>query len=321
MRITLKALAVCVVTMAVITGGAVAAATITGKNVKNNSLSGADIKNIRGGDIANGSITNSDIKRGTIRLDKLSSGTQALIRKAGTPGANGAPGAPGSNAAGVVGENWSIIERNQIGSSVADLRTGPYVPGATAGTISAPPFGKGSLGMQVAAGEKAVFGNEIDFQGKNVADLTKVGFRVFQTGESKSLDPGNLPNITFEIDPRVTGTTDNYSSMNFVPAALSAGSENKWSGFIDGAAASGGWWLTGSEGTTTGCTAAATCSLTALKAALVANHAAGAAATIKTAGVNKGTDANRFEGAVDGLQINNQLFDFESYGVVTTTVP
>ena len=166
MRTTLRALAVCVVTMAVITGGAVAAATITGKNVKNNSLSGADIKNIRGGDIANGSITNSDIKRGTIRLDKLSSGTQALIRKAGTPGANGAPGAPGSNAAGVVGENWGIIARNQIGSPAGLPPNGPIVTRLGSAVRQGQPEHLG-LSRRV---EKAAFGNEVDFEGKTLTD-------------------------------------------------------------------------------------------------------------------------------------------------------
>lgn len=47
-------------------------------------------------DIANGAIRNVDIARGTISLNRLTTGTQALIRKAGTPGPAGPQGATGA---------------------------------------------------------------------------------------------------------------------------------------------------------------------------------------------------------------------------------
>lgn len=315
MRITLKALAVCVVTMAVITGGAVAAATITGKNVKNNSLSGADIKNIRGGDIANGSITNSDIKRGTIRLDKLSSGTQALIRKAGTPGANGAPGAPGSNAAGVVGENWSIIARNQIGSPAVFLANGPIVPG------SAPAYGKGSLSISVndVAGkvEKAAFGNTVDFAGKTLSSITETGFRVFTTDENSDMGgdnatPANLPNIAFEVDPTGSAATaPNYSTLVWSPGPIADADEGKWTGYID-AKSNGTWYYTGAAGAAPGgCDSTTPCTFANAKAKF-------ANATLLTAAISKGRD-NAWVGSVDGFRVNGDLYDFESYGVVKRT--
>ena len=51
--------------------------------------------------------------------------------------------------------------------------------------------------------EKAAFGNEVDFFGDEVSGLTRAGFRVFQTGENADISPGNMPNITLEIDPNV----------------------------------------------------------------------------------------------------------------------
>src|SRR3954464_3672670 len=46
-------------------------------------------------------------------------------------------------------EDWGVINRNTIGSPVADLRDGPFVTRLN-GTVSAPPFGKGSLELAVA---------------------------------------------------------------------------------------------------------------------------------------------------------------------------
>lgn len=73
----------------VISAGATAASRVwvTGANVKNNSLTGADIKN--------NSLTGADVKNDSLTLNKLSKGTQALIRRAGKTGAPGVPGPAG----------------------------------------------------------------------------------------------------------------------------------------------------------------------------------------------------------------------------------
>src|SRR5207249_3502632 len=62
------------------------------------------------------------------------------------------------------------------------------------------------------------FGNEVDFRGHPVSGLTQVGFRVFQTGENAAINPRNMPNITFEINPHVVGA-GSYTSMVWVPDA------------------------------------------------------------------------------------------------------
>ena len=70
--------------------------------------------------------------------------------------------------------------------------------------------------------------------------------------------------------------------------------------------------LTGAEGAATGCTDALVCDFAAVKAALAADGAP--APTILSIAVGKGRD-NRWVGAVDGLRLNNTIYDFEKRGV------
>ena len=141
MHSKITAVFVCTAVTVVCGGGyAVADTVITGKKVKN------------------GSLTNADVKKGTIKLDRLSKGTQALVKKAGKNGANGlngANGAPGANgqngssgtngaSAGSIGANWTTIFRNTIGSPTASLIPGPDAP-----------FGNGFLSLAVADGTDA----------------------------------------------------------------------------------------------------------------------------------------------------------------------
>jgi hypothetical protein len=162
--------------------------------------------------------------------------------------------------------------------------------------------------------EKAAFGNEVDFFGDPVTGLQEVGFRVFTTGENCGNSggvcsrPGNLPNITFEIDPDVDsgGNPVNYTSLVFLPDGIPFADVNKWSGYID-ATATGQWFMTGTAGTVTGCGQSSTCEFDEAMDAL-------AGATIYTAQVAKGRD-HAWVGAVDGLRINDTVYDFEPSGV------
>jgi hypothetical protein len=95
----------------------------------------------------------------------------------------------------------------------------------------------------------------------------------------------------------------------FNPGANSA--NNQWSPYIDATTdAAGDWVLTGSAGNDTGCKLATPCDFDDLQTALPDS------ATILTAQVQKGRDFE-WQGAVDGLRINNEVFDFELFGVVT----
>jgi hypothetical protein len=205
-------------------------------------------------------------------------------------------------------EHWGVITRNTIGSPVADLRTGPYGSFGVTGPAASPPYGKGSLGIEVnnptGFVEKVDFGNEVDFFGDPVLALTEVGFHVFQTGENVTAGgPRNMPNIRFEIDPNTPTDANDYSTMVWVPDAAPV--VNRWSSFID-ATSTGEWYFTG--GDVPPCTQATPCTFAAAKAALAASGPPDP--IIYTAAVGKGRD-DRWVGAVDGFRINRKTYDFE----------
>ena len=160
-----------------------------------------------GGAYAATQINGNQIQDGTISSKKLTLPTQGILNHS-------------------VGAHWGVIDRNTIGSAVADLRAGPYGSFAFTGRSAQPPSGVGSLGIQVSdnatsgspAAEKVAFGNEVDFLGNPVSGLSDVGFRVFQTSENAAINPRNMPNITLEINPRVVGA-GSYTSMVWVPNA------------------------------------------------------------------------------------------------------
>lgn len=329
---TLKTVAACAVTaVAVGATGASAASLITGAQVKNNSLTGLDIKNVRSGDIKDRSIRLRDLSPEVIKaIQGAGANTGASV---GTPGANGAAGAPGaagnngsSGANGTAGANgadgvngtngangtnatissgnWGVIARNTIGSPDIFMRSGP-------GTA---PRGTGSLGFSVSAGpplEKAAFGNEQDFAGNAVADLSAVGFSVYTTGENAALGNPNMPSIAFEVDPNLTATPSNFSTLVFAPNNTTP---NQWTAIDATDPAAGFWFLTGAAGTATNCNQTTTCTFAEVKTAL----AQGTGATILTAGVTKGRDL-AWQGAIDALRVNNQVFDFEETGVTAGT--
>ncbi|MDX2847157.1 hypothetical protein [Actinacidiphila glaucinigra] len=221
--------------------------------------------------------------------------------------------ADGHSGDGIGADHWGVITRNTIGSPVAALRDGPFGSFGVTGSASRPPYGNGSLGIEVAddstsltpPSEKVDFGNEVDFYGSRVRDLTKLGFHVFQTGENVGYGGiRNLPNIRFEINPRLPSLPgDTYSTMVWSPPAVAQA--NQWSGFLD-ATTTGDWFLSGNELAPL-CTQSSPCSFTTLRNGLQQ-------ATILTVAVGKGRDHN-WVGAVDGLRINRYVYDFEADGV------
>ncbi|MEV6699333.1 hypothetical protein AB0M68_19520 [Streptomyces sp. NPDC051453] len=245
---------------------------------------------------------------------KVALGVTALIAIA-------ASAVPGSASAvtGGSSDHWGVITRNTIGSPVAALRNGPFGSFGVTDASARPPYGRGSLGIEVADGsttlsppsEKVDFGNEVDFYGDSVLGLNQVGFHVFQTDENVSYGgPGNLPNIRFEIKPNLSASTSTYSSLVWVPDAPAM--TGRWSPYLD-AATSGKWFLTGNAGSVTGCNQTTMCDFAHLKTAL---NDGGAKPTIYTVAVGKGRD-HTWVGAVDGLRINKTIYDFEADGVKT----
>ncbi|MEU1535921.1 hypothetical protein [Streptomyces fagopyri] len=228
-----------------------------------------------------------------------------------------AASAPGGTQGGP--DHWGVITRNTIGSPVAALRNGPFGSFGVTGPSARPPYGTGSLGIEVAdnstsltpPSEKVDFGNEIDFYRNPVLGLNQVGFHVFQTGENTSHGgPTNMPNIRFEINPNLSAATTTYSSMVWSPPASPV--TDRWSPYLN-ATTTGTWFLTGNAGTVTGCNQSTPCTFPQLKTAL---NDGGPAPTIYTVAVGKGRD-NLWAGAVDGLRINRNIYDFEANGVRT----
>jgi hypothetical protein len=271
---------------------------------------------VTGKQIRNGTITAKDIKRGSINASRLSSALRRRIPDVGAQGGASLPGRPGAAGAkgdqGEKGEkgddgpkrssaNWGVINRNTIHSPTVELRSGPFDA----------PVGDGSLNIAVADGtEKAAYGNEIDFAGKPL-DLDQVGFHVYTTGENNDAPADNMPSIAFEIDPNLAAgkPQNDYTSLVFMPAKSTS---NAWSGYID-ATNTGLWGLTGTAFNPTPCSInGPRCTFDEVMAYL---HDSGDAATIISAGISKGRDFE-FHGAVDGLRINDKVFDFEETGVV-----
>jgi hypothetical protein len=291
-------------------------------------------------DIKDGTIRNRDVAKNQVSLNRLSPGLQRLIRRAtstqqtalsqsapaGAPGAPGAQGprgergergpqgprgANGADGMTPTAGNWGVLYRNTIGNASAELRSGPTSawPGHESGNT---PYGKGSLGLLVGSGnDKIAFGNEVDFVGDSVLDIEELGFHVFTTGENNGRGANNMPTITFEIDPNVTGKATDYSSLVFAPNASAV---NKWSGYIDATDDSAGLW-----GLSSGAFAGEKCYLSGSRCTWselmeLLDDGDGSDPVIGTVQITKGRD-HAWQGAVDGFRYNDTVFDFEEHGV------
>lgn len=302
-----KAIVACIAAALVVGAtSATAASLITSKDIKNRS--------IRGKDIAKGTIGPSNLSKGVRR--QLAATGGALSQSPGAPGAagpagpQGAAGADGSDGAdgargpeGPVASSgfWGTIDRLTKGSPVSALRAGP----ATA--ASRPPLGTGSLsllaGRQPAAAdttfpEIASYGNEVDFAGDAVVDLTAVGFDVWSGDQSNY-----IPTVAFEVDadgPERDGPawTLSHNMSATVPA-------HQWQR-VEATALS--WHVdVPPEVVPQPRCAREACSFEQVK------REAGRDATILSVAVRA---FGHWQGAVDGLWINAELFDFEEHGVV-----
>jgi hypothetical protein len=223
----------------------------------------------------------------------------------------GPRGYPG-NPAAYSPLKWGIIGRNTIGGPNAVFRVGPWGrnPLTNYSANMPPPYGIGSLGIIVGnATEKIAFGNETDFAGVPLSALNTLKYWVF-TG-ADSMTGISLPLISIEVNPHlgpITYTSVNYMPENSVsPSAPATRIPNIWQQY-DATATGNKWYATGAAGAATGCTQATPCSFTALKAAMPN------AEISYSLGFSKGRDTP-FIGALDGLQVNNTVYDFEPLGV------
>ena len=218
----------------------------------------------------------------------------------------------------VTNPQWGVMLRNTIGPATATLRGGPTsdafaVLGATP---QAPPFGVGSLQLLVPTGtDKVDFGNEVDFVDDEVGAIDDIGFHFYATGESNLLAATNVPVIRLEIDPNGAGTndpTDHYASLVFVPADEAP--DSGWTDYVDATSDTAGTWFLAGNPVADDCGDANPCTWSELTVYL---GTADTPPTIHTVAVGKGRDTG-FQGAVDGLRINDTVYDFEPLGVIAT---
>lgn len=242
-------------------------------------------------------------------------GATGATGPAGAPGSPGAPGAPGADGQDFQfsTERWGLIGRNTYGSPQVQFRTGPWGRTApNAAPTQDPPAGVGSLQLLVADGtEKVAFGNETDFHGKPLSSITTLTYSTFTDMDIAQV--GARPNITIEINPNKTGLASTYASLVFEPGTTVI--PQQWMSH-DALAATkptgGGWYFPNATvGNSTGCSSF--CTWAEIQAALPD-------AEIRPAvQISKGRD-NAFRGAVDALQINDTLYDFEPNGVNAVAV-
>lgn len=283
-------------------GGAVAGTLITSADIKDKTIQTKDLKkNV---------VKTQKVKDGTLRIADLDKKAQDALKKVGPPGPQGPPGPAGGPAGpqgpeGPKGDpgdatytavNWSLIDRNVIGSADAYLRAGP-----TMGQVK-PPLGDGSLGLHTGDGNSKVsFGNQVRYLGDALSSINQVSYYVFTTGENIKAGGGNvnLPNFQLEVNPHLQGLT--YSTLVYIPVQAVPG----WS--LQDASKEPRWYFTGDTGTATSCNQVTYCTLTQVQTRAPD-------ATILTVQLNRGRDF-AFTGAVDALRINDSVFDFEPTGV------
>jgi hypothetical protein len=207
---------------------------------------------------------------------------------------------------------WGVIGRNTIGEPNAVFRGGPWArrsPTSLSANVP-PPYGIGSLGIIVGSGaEKIAFGNETKFANLPLRDIKVLKYWIYAGHDS--LSGISLPIISIEANPMVGAIT--FTSLNYLPdssvspSAPAVRLPNVWQQY-DATAAGNKWFATGAAGTAIGCTLATPCTFDVLKAQLPN------AFVSFSLGFSKGRDTP-FVGAVDGLQVNKVVYDFEQKGV------
>ncbi|MFC4590819.1 hypothetical protein [Sphaerisporangium corydalis] len=177
-----------------------------------------------------------------------------------------------------------------------------------------PPYGVGSLGLIVGGSpDKIAFGDETDFAELRVSDLTTLKYWAYAGTDSPA--DVTVPGLSIEVDPNVG--TEAQATLVYLPDTSTSPSApatrlpNTWQQY-DAGAAGGQWYATGATGTLVNCTLATPCSFGDLKARLP-----DAVITLSLGF----TEDSAFIGALDGLQVNNTLYDFEPGGVRKLAIP
>jgi hypothetical protein len=154
--------------------------------------------------------------------------------------------------------------------------------------------------------DEIAFGNETDFAELPLSGITALKYWAY--AGTSSLDDVSVPGLSIEVDPNV-GSTD-YSNLIYLPDTSAGPSApgtrlpGTWQQY-DASAAGSQWYATGATGALIGCTLLSPCTFDELKTRLPA------AVITLSLGF---TEGDPFIGALDGLQVNNTVYDFEPLG-------
>jgi hypothetical protein len=277
-------------------GVAYGAKLITGKDIKNGSVITKDIKNnnLVSKDLKDGSVSSGDIKNKTVKSGDLAADS-----------VNASKIAPGAIA--FQSSLWSTTLRNQTGAAESHVQAGP----------AGQPEGDGSLRLATTANpDLAAFGNSLEFLGIQLDQITDVSYSTFN-GDATPLV---RPSLRIEINPHLVddaspGGGFEFTTLNHQPPAGATGWQTHADALLDTA-----WYLTGPEGTATGCTQDNMCTFDGILDALALDPDDPAPPAISTGiyfGLGSGVTAPT-ETAVDAFRLNGSLFDFEPSGVFMT---
>ncbi len=307
------------------TGSAAAVSMISGKQIKNGTITGVKVKD--------STLDADKLTRKAIRSLRGNKGPRGRVGAAGPAGAAGAQGPIGPRGAdgadgqdGIDGQDgadgrdgidatvstepWHVIDRNTVGAAIAQFTVGPFgrTNEANYAATVAPPHGNGSLHLGVNEGDRIAFGTESEFAGLDLDAISALKFWVF-VGLDSDPTPRDMPNLSLEVDPGLTSSS--YSTLIYVPQTAP---KNSWTEIdaLSNDTATGYWMATGATGTTLGCSSTNRCSFADVVDRL-ATAGTGGEISFSLA-VTKGRD-NAFNGAVDAVQVNDKVYDFEPNGV------
>lgn len=305
-------------------GSATAVTMISGQQIRNGTVTGAKLKNqtIHAHKLTRAAVRTLRGQRGPRGLRGVPGapgaigpagpqGVQGLVGPQGPAGAPGPAGAQGEiGPQGPAGQDaefssqpWSMIGRNSYGAPSYTFGVGPFGRSdhSQARADVDPPYGIGSLQLAMTDSDRFVFGNEKDFAGLELAQISALSYWVYP-GLDDDPGVGDMPSITIEIDPGLP--IANYSSLQFLPDSAE---QNTWNE-ID-ALEGDGWYISNAAvRSEVACENPNRCTWNELLVGLPD------AAVGYSLGIGKPT-SGPLVAAVDALRINDRIYDFEPGGV------
>ena len=235
-----------------------------------------------------------------VTIDRAATPASATTPKAKTK--HGPTGPKGDPRTDFSTEKWGLIGRNTIGSASALPRTGPW---GSALQPSDPPSGIGSLQIIVGDGtQKVAYGNQHDFFTTRLSAVSTLTYWVYRDIDAPA---PILPGVSFEVLNPTAAVT--YTSLVYVPSPTAPVAGAVWTK-LDALAGARWFFTNGPLGLSSGCNQSTFCTFAQATTALT-----NPGYRILSLAVSKGRD-DAFNGAVDALQVNKTVYDFEPQGVV-----